>query len=103
MGRLVQRLVSNQSDQTNGGNNRLTKTPRGTGFGLRPSSNTGLEIEDAFVWVKPGGESDGTSDTSATRYDFHCGQSDSLKPAPEAGTWFEAYFEQLLTNANPAF
>ncbi|KAK2596076.1 hypothetical protein N8I77_013583 [Diaporthe amygdali] len=75
----------------------------GTGFGLRPSSNTGLDIEDAFVWVKPGGESDGTSDTSATRYDFHCGQSDSLKPAPEAGTWFEAYFEQLLTNANPAF
>ncbi|KAL1856393.1 1,4-beta-D-glucan cellobiohydrolase cel6a [Diaporthe australafricana] len=75
----------------------------GTGFGLRPSTDTGLELEDAFVWVKPGGESDGTSNTSATRYDFHCGQSDSLKPAPEAGTWFEAYFEQLLTNANPAF
>ncbi|KAH8771779.1 glycoside hydrolase family 6 protein [Diaporthe sp. PMI_573] len=75
----------------------------GTGFGLRPTSNTGLELEDAFVWVKPGGESDGTSDQSATRYDFHCGQSDSLKPAPEAGTWFQAYFEQLLTNANPAF
>ncbi|KAI3391488.1 hypothetical protein diail_7215 [Diaporthe ilicicola] len=75
----------------------------GTGFGLRPSTDTGLELEDAFVWVKPGGESDGTSNTTATRYDFHCGQSDSLKPAPEAGTWFEAYFEQLLTNANPAF
>ncbi|KAK7712822.1 1,4-beta-D-glucan cellobiohydrolase cel6a [Diaporthe eres] len=75
----------------------------GTGFGLRPSSNTGLDIEDAFVWVKPGGESDGTSNTTATRYDFHCGQSDSLQPAPEAGTWFQAYFAQLLTNANPAF
>jgi cellulose 1,4-beta-cellobiosidase len=29
--------------------------------------------------------------------------ADALKPAPEAGTWFEAYFEQLLTNANPTF
>lgn len=53
--------------------------------------------------MKPGGESDGTSNQTATRYDFHCGQSDALQPAPEAGTWFEAYFEQLLTNANPAF
>lgn len=75
----------------------------GTGFGMRPSANTGLEIEDAFVWVKPGGECDGTSDTSAARYDFHCGLSDALQPAPEAGTWFQAYFEQLLTNANPSF
>lgn len=75
----------------------------GTGFGLRPSTDTGLELEDAFVWVKPGGECDGTSNTSSSRYDFHCGQSDALQPAPEAGTWFEAYFEQLLTNANPAF
>ncbi|CCX31963.1 cellobiohydrolase II [Pyronema domesticum] len=75
----------------------------GTGFGIRPTSNTGHPSVDAFVWVKPGGESDGTSDTSATRYDFHCGKSDALQPAPEAGTWFNAYFEQLLTNANPAF
>ncbi|KAJ9133835.1 Glucanase [Pleurostoma richardsiae] len=76
---------------------------KGTGFGIRPTSSTGLELEDAFVWVKPGGECDGTSDTSAARYDYHCGLSDALQPAPEAGTWFEAYFEQLLTNANPAF
>ncbi|KAL1843761.1 hypothetical protein VTK73DRAFT_2737 [Phialemonium thermophilum] len=75
----------------------------GTGFGVRPTTNTGLELEDAFVWVKPGGECDGTSDTSAARYDYHCGLSDALQPAPEAGTWFEAYFEQLLTNANPSF
>ncbi|KAH8599379.1 1,4-beta-D-glucan cellobiohydrolase C [Bisporella sp. PMI_857] len=75
----------------------------GTGFGVRPSTNTGDALADAFVWVKPGGESDGTSDTSATRYDAHCGYADALKPAPEAGTWFQAYFAQLLTNANPAF
>ncbi|KAH6974438.1 1, 4-beta cellobiohydrolase [Ilyonectria sp. MPI-CAGE-AT-0026] len=76
---------------------------KGTGFGTRPSANTGDSLLDAFVWIKPGGESDGTSDTSATRYDYHCGYSDALQPAPEAGTWFQAYFEQLLTNANPSF
>ncbi|KAK1573187.1 family 6 glycosyl hydrolase [Colletotrichum navitas] len=75
----------------------------GTGFGTRPTTNTGSSLVDAFVWVKPGGESDGTSDTTAARYDLNCGKSDALKPAPEAGTWFQAYFEQLLVNANPAF
>ncbi|KAF5005133.1 hypothetical protein FDECE_8390 [Fusarium decemcellulare] len=76
---------------------------KGTGFGTRPSANTGDSLLDAFVWIKPGGESDGTSDTSAARYDYHCGFDDALQPAPEAGTWFQAYFEQLLTNANPSF
>ncbi|KAI9660646.1 MAG: hypothetical protein M1821_009998 [Bathelium mastoideum] len=75
----------------------------GTGFGVRPTTNTGNALEDAFVWVKPGGECDGTSDTSAARYDYHCGLSDALQPSPEAGTWFQAYFAQLLENANPSF
>lgn len=97
----------------------------GTGFGVRPTTDTGNSLEDAFVWVKPGGESDGTSNSSSTRYDAHCGYNDALQPAPEAGTWFQvrfesrvnldyrricsladilqAYFEQLLVNANPSF
>ncbi|GAQ10928.1 probable 1,4-beta-D-glucan cellobiohydrolase C [Aspergillus lentulus] len=75
----------------------------GTGFGVRPTTDTGDKLVDAFVWVKPGGESDGTSDTSAKRYDAKCGLEDALKPAPEAGSWFQAYFEQLLRNANPPF
>ena len=54
---------------------------KGTGFGIRPSANTGDSLLDAFVWVKPGGESDGTSDTSATRYDYHCGASAALQYA----------------------
>jgi len=29
-----------------------------TGFGVRPTTNTGNALEDAFVWVKPGGECD---------------------------------------------
>ena len=70
--------------------------------------------------VKPPGESDGTSNTSSPRYDtrmfyqfwsnnnthiflsIDCGQSDAAQPAPEAGTWFQSYFETLVQNANPA-
>ncbi|KAI0868942.1 1, 4-beta cellobiohydrolase [Hypoxylon argillaceum] len=75
----------------------------GAGFGVRPTSSTGFELADAFVWGKPGGESDGTSDTGATRYDSFCGKSDAFKPSPEAGEWNQAYFEMLLKNAKPAF
>jgi cellulose 1,4-beta-cellobiosidase len=75
----------------------------GTGFGTRPTPNTGDAWADAFVWIKPGGEADGTSDTTADRYDHFCGEADAMKPAPEAGTWFQAYFVQLLQNANPSF
>ncbi|KAI0389833.1 1, 4-beta cellobiohydrolase [Xylariaceae sp. FL0594] len=75
----------------------------GAGFGVRPTSSTGDDLADAFVWGKPGGESDGTSDTSATRYDSFCGKSDAFKPSPEAGEWNQAYFEMLLKNAKPAF
>lgn len=48
----------------------------GAGFGVRPTGSTGDSLTDAFVWVKPGGESDGTSDTSAARYDSFCGHAD---------------------------
>ncbi|OZJ02950.1 hypothetical protein BZG36_04615 [Bifiguratus adelaidae] len=75
---------------------------KGAGFGVRPTTNTGVANVDAFLWVKPGGESDGTSNSSAARYDFHCGQSDAAQPAPEAGTWFDAYFQALVKNANPS-
>jgi cellulose 1,4-beta-cellobiosidase len=68
---------------------------KGTGFGVRPTTDTGDALEDAFVWVKPGGESDGTSDSSSARYDAHCGYSDALQPAPEAGTWFQVWLTVL--------
>ncbi|KAI1331828.1 exoglucanase 3 precursor [Xylariaceae sp. FL0255] len=75
----------------------------GAGFDVRPTSDTGDDLCDAFVWGKPGGESDGTSDSSAPRYDSMCGLSDAFKPSPQAGTWNQAYFEMLLKNAVPAF
>ncbi|KAI1499831.1 1, 4-beta cellobiohydrolase [Biscogniauxia marginata] len=74
----------------------------GAGFGVRPTADTGDELADAFVWGKPGGESDGTSDESADRFDEFCGKPDAYKPSPEAGQWNQPYFEMLLKNANPA-
>ncbi|KAJ7787997.1 cellobiohydrolaseII [Mycena olivaceomarginata] len=74
---------------------------KGAGFGLRPTSNTGYTLIDAIVWAKPGGESDGTSNTSSPRYDYHCGLADADQPAPEAGTWFQEFFTTLVTKANP--
>ena len=68
---------------------------------MHPTTSTGNSYIDAIVWVKPGGECDGTSNTSAARYDSTCSLSDAKQPAPEAGTWFEAYFEDLLNFANP--
>ncbi|PNS18474.1 Proteasome activator complex subunit 4 [Sphaceloma murrayae] len=76
---------------------------KGTGFGVRPTTNTGNSLVDSFVWVKPGGESDGTSNSTAVRFDSTCVRGSAVTPAPEAGTWFQAYFEQLLVNANPSF
>ena len=73
------------------------------GFGIRPSSDTPTELLDAFVWVKPGGEGDGTSDETAARYDEMCSSESSVVPAPEAGEWFQEYFEMLIKNADPPF
>ncbi len=75
----------------------------GSGIGARPKANpvSGMEYVDAFYWVKPYGESDGTSDESAKRFDGYCGHRTAMKPAPEAGQWFQAFFEEGLKNANP--
>jgi len=73
------------------------------GFGTKPTtdtSSTGLSIIDAFVWAKVPGESDGTSNTSASNYDFHCGSDESVPNSPQAGQWFDAFFVMLATNAN---
>ncbi|KAJ7161508.1 cellobiohydrolase II [Mycena crocata] len=74
---------------------------KGSGFGTRPTTNTGVTAIDAIVWAKPGGECDGTSNSSATRFDFHCALADADQPAPEAGTWFQEFFMTLVAKANP--
>ncbi|CZT49391.1 probable cellulose 1,4-beta-cellobiosidase II precursor [Rhynchosporium secalis] len=75
---------------------------KGAGFGVHPTGSTGDSLVDAFVWIKPGGESDGVSDPSADRYDSFCGHADAFNPSPQAGQWHQAYFEMLIQNAVPA-
>lgn len=78
----------------------------GAGLGERPTSEaaeiTGNSLIDALYWVKVPGESDGSSNSTAPRYDFHCGSSDSYIPAPQAGQWFADFFVMLCENAVPA-
>ncbi|WTD59081.1 glycoside hydrolase family 6 protein [Streptosporangium sp. NBC_01639] len=89
----------------------------GAGLGERPQASpaTGL---DAYVWIKPPGESDGASklipNDEGKGFDRMCdptytgnernGNSltGALPDSPLAGQWFSAQFRQLLQNAYPA-
>ncbi|KAI8804626.1 1, 4-beta cellobiohydrolase [Cladochytrium replicatum] len=79
---------------------------KGAGVGPRPATNP-AGVVDAFVWVKPPGESDGVSGPPGTpRLDGFCDPTtsngiDSLSGAPQAGQWFDAQFVMLVKNANP--
>lgn len=85
------------------------------GLGMDPIVAPEVGI-DAYLWVKKPGESDGTSNENATRFDPMCKvggvmtsyhQANSNIPtnamaAPEAGEWNRDHFEELLRNANPS-
>ncbi|WP_437316153.1 glycoside hydrolase family 6 protein [Sorangium sp. So ce385] len=74
----------------------------GAGMGERPRANPGGATRlDAFYWVKPPGDSDGTADKNAERYDLFCGYENADQNAPEAGQWFHSYFVECVKNANP--
>jgi cellulose 1,4-beta-cellobiosidase len=73
---------------------------RGAGLGERPRASPASGI-DAYFWIKPPGESDGTSDPSAPRYDAACGSPDSAQGAPQAGNMFPSYLAQLVALAQP--
>ncbi|MEV0534837.1 glycoside hydrolase family 6 protein [Kitasatospora sp. NPDC050463] len=88
----------------------------GAGLGERPRTAPEPGI-DAYVWVKPPGESDGNSQpvpndegkgfdrmcdptyTGNVRNNFQ--MSGALPNAPLAGSWFSAQFRELLKNAYP--
>jgi cellulose 1,4-beta-cellobiosidase len=89
------------------------------GIGIRPTASTGVTGFDAFVWVKPPGESDGVSQAGvvdpndpAKTFDIQCdpngmsryngNYSTGAVPAPHAGRWNQAHFDQLVANAYPA-
>jgi cellulose 1,4-beta-cellobiosidase len=88
----------------------------GAGLGERPRANPAPGI-DAYVWVKPPGDSDGSStqvpNSDGKGFDRMCdptytgnernGQSmtGALANAPLAGAWFSAQFQELMKNAYP--
>jgi cellulose 1,4-beta-cellobiosidase len=73
---------------------------KGAGLGERPQAAP-TQFVDAYFWVKPPGESDGTSDSTQPRFDEECVSPDSAKGAPQAGMWFQSYFLDLVRNATP--
>lgn len=86
---------------------------KNTGIGERPRANPDASRShlDAYMFIKPPGDSDGTSDSTANtpnaegkRFDMKCGSTivDSLPNAPHAGQWFHDQFLMLLRNAHPA-
>lgn len=74
---------------------------KGAGLGERPQASP-APLVDAYYWVKPPGESDGTSEPTQPRFDAGCKSPDSAPHAPQAGEWFESYFLDLVKNAQPA-
>ncbi|MER6714422.1 MULTISPECIES: glycoside hydrolase family 6 protein [unclassified Streptomyces] len=88
----------------------------GAGLGERPQANPAAGI-DAYVWMKPPGESDGASkmieNPDGKGFDRMCdptyegnarnnyNMSGALPDAPLSGDWFSAQFRQLMQNAYP--
>jgi len=88
----------------------------GAGLGERPKAAPAAGI-DAYVWVKPPGESDGSSslipNNEGKGFDRMCdptytgnarngnSMSGALPNAPISGAWFSAQFQQLMANAYP--
>jgi cellulose 1,4-beta-cellobiosidase len=73
---------------------------KGAGLGERPRVAPEPGI-DAFFWVKTPGESDGTADPKAPRYDTNCTSDDAMPGAPQAGELFAPYLIELVKNAGP--
>jgi endoglucanase len=92
--------------------------PPGRGLGLRPSTDTGVPLLDAYLWVKTPGQSDGQCDAAggARGWDYGAytqpgwptdpSQQALFDPLwglvdPAAGDWFAQAALQLAQNANP--
>ncbi len=74
--------------------------PPGRGVGLRPTTDTGNPLIDAYLWVKIPGESDGECTRglgpAGLTVDPEWGVID-----PPAGNWFQPMALELARNANP--
>lgn len=71
--------------------------PPDRGLGLRPSTDTGVPLLDAYLWIKVPGESDGTClRGTAGPLDPERGIED-----PAAGQWFAEQARELIALADP--
>ena len=92
--------------------------PPGAGLGLRPTTETGVPLLDAYLWIKTPGQSDGSCDIAggARAWDFSLytrpgwptdaeGQAhfDPLwgQVDPAAGDWFADQALELVQKADP--
>jgi cellulose 1,4-beta-cellobiosidase len=73
---------------------------KGAGLGERPRAAPAPNV-DAYLWVKTPGESDGTADPKAARFDENCVSDEAMPGAPEAGELFAPYLIDLAKNAEP--
>jgi cellulose 1,4-beta-cellobiosidase len=89
----------------------------GAGLGERPRANPAAGLH-AYVWIKPPGESDGSSmmiqNNDGKGFDRMCdptytgnerngnSMTGSLANAPLSGVWFSSQFQELMKNAYPA-
>ena len=73
---------------------------KGAGLGERPQASPEPTV-DAYLYIKVPGESDGTADSKAARFDENCVSDDATPGAPEAGLLFEPYLIDLVKNATP--
>jgi cellulose 1,4-beta-cellobiosidase len=73
---------------------------KGAGLGPRPRAAP-APLVDAYFFIKVPGESDGTSDPAAPRFDANCASDDAAAGAPQAGKLFERYLVELVDNASP--
>lgn len=67
---------------------------------MRPTIELAPDI-DAYLWVKPPGESDGATDETDPHFDKTCVDANATPDAPQAGEWFHEYLRGLIDNADP--
>ncbi len=71
--------------------------PPDRGLGIRPTTDTGSPLIDAYLWIKVPGESDGRC------YRGTAGPEDPIRGMvdPAAGQWFPEQARELIELANP--
>lgn len=86
----------------------------GAGLGARPQADPASNV-DAYVWIKPPGESDGSAGLTIEFPEPACDPlrlwppfvgwatlTNALPGAPDHRRWFPEHFAQLVENAHPA-